>query len=295
MSRTASSSTEKIYGLARVCKIWKMARSTVYWRKTHAPSRARRGPRPWHSDSELLAAIRAFIAGSEFVGEGYRKVHAALRFHGLRTSPRRVLRLMRENNLLAPGRVGQARGPKTHDGHIKTERLNDMWGTDMTTTLTRDEGTASIFFAIDHCSLEVVGIHAAKRGTRFEALEPLRQGVVDHFGSLSEKAAQGLTLRHDHGSQFISGTYQKELRFLGIKSSPSFVRQPQGNGIAERFVRTLKENLLWVGRFATVEDLRLALLNFKDSYNHKWMVGRHGYKTPAQVRDALNMPLPMAA
>ena len=295
MSRTASPSTRKIYGLARVCKIWKMARSTFYWRKTHVPSLAKRGPRPWHSDSELLTAIRAFIAESDFFGEGYRKVHAALRFNGLRTSPRRVLRLMRENNLLAPSRVGKAHGPKAHDGNIKTKRINDMWGTDMTTTLTTDEGTAGIFFAIDHCSLELVGIHAAKRGTRFEALEPLRQGIVDHFGVLSEKAAEGLAIRHDHGSQFISNTYQKELRFLGIKISPSFVREPQGNGIAERFVRTLKENLLWVRRFATVEELRLALMKFKDAYKHKWMIGRHGYKTPAQLRDAQTITLLMAA
>jgi transposase InsO family protein len=272
-----------------------MARSTVYWRKTHVPSLARRGPRPWHSDSELLAEIRTFIAESEFFGEGYRKAHAALRFNGLHTSPRRVLRLMRENNLLAPVRMGKAHGPKAHDGNIKTERINDIWGTDMTTTFTVDEGTASIFFAIDHCSLEVVGIHAAKRGTRFEALEPLRQGVVDHFGALSEKAAEGLTIRHDHGSQFLSNTYQKELRFLGITSSPSFVREPQGNGIAERFVRTLKENLLWVRHFDTVEELRIALLKFKHAYNHKWMVGRHGYKTPAQVRVDQTHHLPMAA
>jgi transposase InsO family protein len=272
-----------------------MARSTVYWRKAHDPSLSRRGPRPWHSDLEILTAARAFIAESEFFGEGYRKVHAALRFNGLRTSPRRVLRLMRENNLLAPSRIGRPHGPKAHDGNIKTERINDMWGTDMTTTLTLDEGTASIFFAIDHCSLELVGIHAAKRGTRFEALEPLRQGVVDHFGALSEKAAANLTIRHDHGSQFISNTYQKELRFLGIKSSPSFVREPQGNGIAERFVRTLKENLLWIRPFATVEELRLALLKFKDAYNHKWMIGRHGYKTPAQVRDSQIHPLTKAA
>ena len=74
--------------------------------------------------------------------------------------------------------------------------------------------------------------------------------------------------------------------FLGrkVKSSPSFVREPQGNGISERFVRTLKENLLWVKYFNTAEELKEALHQFKDSYNNKWMIGRHGYKTPAQVR-----------
>jgi len=85
------------------------------------------------------------------------------------------------------------------------------------------------------------------------------------------------------------------VRFLGIRSSPSFVREPQGNGIAERFVRTLKENLLWIKRFRTVEELRLALLKFKDAYNHKWMIGRHGYKTPAQVRAAQTASWPLAA
>src|SRR5690242_7814269 len=46
--------------------------------------------------------------------------------------------------------------------------------------------------------------------------------------------------------------------FLGIESSPAFVRAPEGNGCAERFIRTVKENLLWLRRFETVEELRLA-------------------------------------
>jgi hypothetical protein len=59
-------------------------------------------------------------------------------------------------------------------------------------------------------------------------------------------AARGLKVRHDHGSQYMSDHFQKEIAFLGIESSPAFVRAPEGNGCAERFIRTLKENLLWV-------------------------------------------------
>ena len=51
-----------------------------------------------------------------------------------------------------------------------------------------------------------------------------------------------------------------------------------------RFIRTLKENLLWVRRFATVEELCQALLEFRRRYNETWIVERHGYRTPAQVR-----------
>jgi putative transposase len=69
------------------------------------------------------------------------------------------------------------------------------------------------------------------------------------------------------------------------------VREPEGNGCAERFIRTLKENLLWVRHFATVEELRLALLAFKRT----WIIERHGYKTPAQVRDDQIGPMLMAA
>jgi putative transposase len=62
------------------------------------------------------------------------------------------------------------------------------------------------------------------------------------------------------------------------------VREPEGNGCVERFIRTLKANLLWVRRFATIEDLRQALLEFQRLYNQSWIVERHGYRTPAQVR-----------
>ena len=190
---------------------------------------------------------------------------------------------MREHGLLAPGRVGRPRGPKAHDGTIRTERVDVMWGTDLPSAMT-DEGQASIFVAVDHCSTECIGIHAAHRATRFEALEPLRQGVRERFGAFAGGVARGLRLRHDHGSQYLAADFQAEIAFLGIEGSPAFVREPEGNGCAERFIRTLKENLLWVRRFATVEELRQALLDFRRRYNAIWIVERHGYRTPAQVR-----------
>jgi hypothetical protein len=57
-----------------------------------------------------------------------------------------------------------------------------------------------------------------------------------------------------------------------------------GNGCAERFIRTLKENLLWVRTFDTVEVLRLALLAFQKTYNEHWLIERHNHRSPAQFR-----------
>ena len=101
-----------------------------------------------------------------------------------------------------------------------------------------------MFIAVDHCSAACVGIHAAARTTRFEALEPIPQGGRRHFGGMARDSARSLAVRHDHGSPSMSDHFQKELAFLGIDSSPAFLRSPEGNGCAERFIRTLKENPL---------------------------------------------------
>ena len=85
----------------------------------------------------------------------------------------------------------------------------------------------------------------------------------ERFGAFAEDIANSLKLRHDHGSQYVSHDFQNEIAFLGLKSSPAFVREPEGNGCAERFIRTLKENLLWIRRFETIEELRLALQDFE--------------------------------
>jgi putative transposase len=286
MSQTVSPSTGRRYGRRRTCQTLGVPRSTLYAalaRAQQSPARQKRGPKTAWTDAELTEHIRAVLARSPFIGEGYRKVWARLRLAGIRTSKGRVLRLMQDAELLAPTRVGPPHGPKAHDGTIIPDCPNTMWGTDATAGLT-DEGPATIFVLVDHFTAECVGIHAARRGTRFEALEPLRQGIRAHFGAYDELVAPGLALRHDHGSQFLSHLFQAELRFLGITSSPAFVREPEGNGCAERFIRTLKEQLLWVEHFATVEDLRLALLAFQGRYNREWRIGRHGHRSPAAVR-----------
>jgi transposase InsO family protein len=202
---------------------------------------------------------------------------------------------MREHHLQAPRRGGHAHGPRAHDGTITTEQPDEMWGTDMTTTVTTGEGLAHVFVAVDHCTCECVGLHAAKGGNRFEALEPLRQGVREHFGGFGAGVAVGLTIRHDHGSNYMSDDFQRELEFLGMVSSPSFVREPEGNGCAERFIRTLKEQLLWVRTFATVAELVEALRGFKRTYNERWLIGRHGHRPPSQVRRGLGGSIPEAA
>lgn len=83
MSTVLSISARRRYGLARVCRIWGVARAGIYrWRQAAnlpTPPHRRPGPRGPMPDAALVAEIRAVLAASPFHGEGYRKVWARLR------------------------------------------------------------------------------------------------------------------------------------------------------------------------------------------------------------------------
>jgi len=130
MAGTTSPATGHRYGVARVCRVWEVARSSFYAvRQAGAADDAgarsspvRRGPKPAVSDADLLAAIRADLARSPWTGEGHRKVWARLRaLDGVRVSRKRVLRLMREHTLLSPHRA-HPRPETSHERHITPKR-----------------------------------------------------------------------------------------------------------------------------------------------------------------------------
>lgn len=284
MSAAVSASTGRPYGVKRVCETWGVARSTFY----AAPSDfepARRGPVPGVSDEELFAMIEDDLAKSPFTGEGHRPVWARLRIAGVRVSRKRVLRLMREHNLLSPRRVRSGEGA-SHDGTITTDAPDLMWGTDGTRVMTVDEGMCWIFTAVDHFNCEVVGHHVCKRGDRFAALQPVAQGLTRHFGGTSADTGRGLSLRMDHGTQYVSGHFRNQVRFWGVEASYAYVEQPQGNGVAERFFRTLKEQIIYGRIYRNVAELREAVDTFVTLYNEQWRPEKNGFRSPSERRDA---------
>lgn len=292
MSRETSEGVGKPYGLERVCRVLEFPRSTIYAQqvleltKVLALRRLRRGPKPKIADADLLGAIRADLDASPFTGEGHRKVWARLRIQrAIRVSRARVLRLMRENALLSPHRRPQG-DPNLHDGTITTDRPNDMWGTDGIRIETVDEGWVWVFSAVDHFDACCVGIHAVKTGNRFAALQPIAQGLQTEFGATGAEAGRGLTLRMDHGTQYTADDFLNQIRFWGIAPSFAFVAEPQTNGVAERFNRTLKEQVIHGRVFRNLEEVRNAVTAFKDRYNRHWRLEKLGFMSPLEARQA---------
>jgi putative transposase len=296
MAAATSPTTGRRYGVARVCQVWEVARSSFYAARQRkaagtvappVPAR-RRGPKPAVSDEALLAAIRADLARSPWHGEGHRKVWARLRvMDGIRVARKRVLRLMREHALLSPHRA-RTRPEAPHDRHIITAAPNIMWATDATQVTTVQDGKVWLFGVAEHWNAELLGWHVAKHGTRFEAVQAVGMAVRREFGHLSAGAARGLALRHDHGSNFMAEHFQNQIRFWGMAPSYAFVGEPETNGVIERFFRTLKEQIVHGRIFQTIDEVREAVRAFAARYNAEWLIGKNGHRSPNDARAAWN-------
>src|SRR5262245_13020870 len=146
------------------------------------------------------------------------------------------------------------------------------------------EGWCWFFGAIDHHLDEVVGWHTAKLGDRWAALEPIRQGVHHAFGRFAKDVARGLALRCDWGPQYIADAWINEVKWLGCTISPSYVGEPECNGVAERFMRTLKEQCIYLYQFRSLQEAQRIIAEFITRYNTEWLIERLGHRTPAQAR-----------
>jgi len=289
MSQTISPSVSRPYGLQRICRVWEVARSTVYARRKRSVGGEgcqgkKPGPQPGISDIELLNMIHEDLAASPFCGEGHRKVHARLKRKKTRVGRNRVLATMRDHNLLSPNRGIQA-PQDPHDGTIVTDEPNDTWGTDGAKILTIKDGWVWVFSVEEHWNAECLGWNVCKVGDRFAALEPVTQAVKNVFGAPTKGAAQGVKLRMDHGSQYTSDYFLKQIAYMGLEQSFGLVRQPQTNGVVERFNRTLKEQILDGRVFRDIEEVREAVGQFVENYNHKWLLAKLGYQSPLEARE----------
>jgi len=284
MSQAISPVTDRPYGLKRVCEVWGISRAFIYKKlKTPEKSPHKRGIKPIVEEPELLEYIKEDILKSPFKGEGHRKVHARLKRKGLKVGRNRVLNIMQANQLLSPHR-GSYRPSNPHDGRITTDIPNDTWGSDGMKVETMDEGWVWIFSVTEHWNSECMGWHVCKTGDRFAALEPVIQAIRSQYGSLEKEIAKGLKLRIDNGSQYTSDYFLQQLAYLGIQSSFGLVRQPETNGVSERFNRTLKEQIIEGRVFKNADEVREIMRQFVKVYNNQWLVAKRDYQNPLEAR-----------
>jgi putative transposase len=141
---------------------------------------------------------------------------------------------------------------------------------------------------VDHYTVEA-WTHLAARGVRFAALQPVYDAVIDRFGSLEADGTWDLAPAR-LGTPVPLRALHRLDPLARPQRLPGFIGEPETNGCAERFIRTLKEQCppLWPRPYATIDDLRQAVATFTHLYNTEWLIERHGHRTPREARaDAL--------
>lgn len=257
-------------------------------------ARNKPGPKPEITDDVLDELTKNEAINGIFHSQGYKKITSRIQADGKRVNKQRVYDSMKRQNILCMAQKPVSNGSaRVHDGTITTAMPNQMWGTDGKRFYTQENGWCWLFSVIDHCNDEILGWHATKIGTRFEALEPVRQAVKHIYGSLDKDVCKdvGLFLRADHGSQYDSRDFQNERKFLGMEYSPAFVRSPECNGIIERFHRTLQEQVFDLVYFKNLDEAKEFIGYFIYSYNRHWILERLSYMTPMGYREKLSLKI----
>ena len=279
----------KRYPMSLILSVAEYSSAAWYGRKSKSEKTRKPGPSPLVSDGVLLELVKYEVANGYFHSEGYKKVDARLKSKKVVASKRRVLSLMQDHSLLTPNRPKSNGSSRKHDGTIITKIPNKMWGTDGKYFYTAQEGRCCLFSVIDHCTDEILGHCIVKKADRFAAIEAVREAVRNEFGDVKKGTCEGVGLfvRADHGSQYSSADFKKEMKFLRIEESPAFVRSPECNGIIERFHRTLEDELLSFTQFETLEDAKILIEEFIGRYNNHWIIERHGYLSPIEYKKKL--------
>ncbi len=230
-------------------------------------------------NEDILERIGKLKADHPFWG--YRRVWAYLRFvEGLGVNKKRVLRLMRQNQLLVkPGLKLKAKRTSSHPKPRPT-CPNQWWGIDMTPMSIGVDGYGWVYVVVvlDWYSKKIVGHYAGEQAKSFHWLEALDKAVNRQFPA--GVYGSRLHLMSDNGSQPTSLSFMKNCQELGVHQAFTSYNNPKGNADTERMIRTMKEELLWLKQWTSPQQLTRELSLWVESYNQDYLHSALGYKTP---------------
>jgi putative transposase len=212
---------------------------------------------------------------------GYRRVHAELVRQGWKVNHKRVLRLMRSDNLLCvrrrkflfttDSRHGLPIYPNLVEELILTS-IDQLWVADITYIRLQLE-----FVYLDAFSRRCLGWALQRSLEAALALEALRMALRHR------RPKPGLVHHSDRGVQYASRDYTAELQQHGIRISMSRTASPYDNAQAESFIKTLKYEEVYRTEYRTLEDARASIGEFLDKiYNRERLHSALGYRPPLE-------------
>ncbi|MGH6933719.1 MAG: IS3 family transposase [Dongiaceae bacterium] len=218
---------------------------------------------------------------------GYRRIAAQLRREGLAVNRKRVLRLMREDNLLClrtrpfmpvttDSRHGWRVVPNLARGLVLSG-LDQLWVADITYVHLLEE-FAYLAIVLDAFSRRVVGWALESHLQASLAVAALTMALT------ARRPAHGSLIHHsDRGVQYACGDYTARLEAHGIQASMSRVANPYDNAKAESFMKTLKQEEIDGRAYRDADQARRAIGTFiEEIYNRQRLHSALDYRPPAE-------------
>lgn len=247
-----------------------------------------RAPR-YTATEVVLARIREVLDRETATAWGVRKVWATLRQEGLRVSRKRVHAIMRAHDLV----LAREREPgETPRGHVVVPEPNRRLATDLTTVWTRRDGVVALVPTID-CGDRTAVITVTKDQHGPAVLASLEAKLIASFGA-PDDVPDGVEVRTDHGPQYTGADCDELCTRWNLLHTFAPVGRPTGNAVVERFIRTLKEELIWLRDWDSADELRLAVASWLRHYNGKRPHQALNWQTPDERR-AERLAAPIAA
>ena len=250
----------------------------VPWSTVHYKPRKRK---PVAVDREVEQAIYQLI--QRYPRYGYRRITVMLRRRmGLMVNKKKVQRIMQQNGRPVAKRPRSMR-PRAQSKTSVAEAPNVRWATDMTHFFCSDSGWCHVVVVIDCWNREVVGYRISRKQNAKVAEGALEDALIRRFGR-NKDAPRGLTLRSDNGLVFTSKSYLKLVRAYGLRPEYITPYSPEQNGMIERFMRTLKEECIWLNLFSSFHEAKAIIEAWIQEYNTERPHQELGYLSPVEYR-----------
>jgi putative transposase len=270
-----------------ICKILQIPRSRYYRKRRKGEEEKTKDKTPTLREKEnerILEIINELRIAHPFWG--YRRITAFIkRKKQFPISYNRIYRIMKTNGLLVDIKRYKTKRTPQHS-KPKPEKINQWWGTDMTKFYVNSVGWLYLVVVLDWYSKKILGYKLNIRSKADDWIDALEMAVEENC-PLGAREYE-LNLMSDNGSQPTSIKYQSTVDMLKINHVTTSYSNPKGNADTERFMRTLKEEVVYPNEFDSFEEAKRSVDDFVKFYNEDYPHSSLNYFSPIDFINNLN-------